>query len=969
MKTNSIPAALRHRWERIAARVADASLEDILLVTLTSVFLACFIAAAAGISIIAYRLELESWRERHVQTARAGAQILTIYLDQARHALQEDVSLINHIHDDDAASALQHLFEQDGASFLLEVILLDEQGNILASAHRDSPVLANVFTIPQSAWFQTAHLGETYLSTLQIAADGSPYAVMAVPGADNGVNAARLDMNVLWQYVQDMSFGESNRTYIVTDRGRIIAHPEADLVLANASLAGRPEYSAFVESPDDQWSGTYVNFQGDRVIGAMTLLPGTRWIAVSEIPASQATVVLRQMLLLAIVVTLLFTLLTRVSTASILYRLLFRPLEQIRAGVERIGQGQLNHRIHYHGRAELQDVATAFNNMAERLAERDVQIAARTGALAAEVTERKRAEAALVAAQARLQHLVSESPVTIFCVGTEPPFAPTFYSANSENIYGYSAKTMISTPDFWWNHVHPDDRSAIEQETQQALRDGSAMTEYRFLHGSGSYRWMHEELRLVRGPDGNPLEFVGSCINIDDRKQMEVELARAHQEALRASRLKSDFLATISHEIRTPMNGIVGMTELLGATPLTEDQRESLEIIGRSADALLTIINDILDLSKIEAGMLDLNEEQFSVRNVVNDVVNLLALGAQNKGLVLAANVSEEVPSLCLGDPFRLRQVLINLVGNAIKFTEQGSVSITVDLKPQPASTDSSMAVHFEVIDTGKGLTQAEISRLFTPFTQLDASAARRHGGTGLGLAISSSLVEMMGGEIGVTSQPRKGSSFWFWMPLKPVSDDASQDETPGQVRGEDLVYDYGQSVRPAPSQRRAVTGSAPAIVGGHPAVLLVEDNLVNQKVALRQLQKLGYTADVAVNGREAVEAVLQENYAVVLMDCQMPEVDGFEATRMIRAAERRNRRHTPIVAMTANAMEGDREACLAAGMDDYMPKPIRMEELDKILHRWSGDVRQAACKPAERNSGGVRAPNGSRAKEHSPPG
>ena len=357
--------------------------------------------------------------------------------------------------------------------------------------------------------------------------------------------------------------------------------------------------------------------------------------------------------------------------------------------------------------------------------------------------------------------------------------------------------------------------------------------------------------------------------------------------------------------------------------------------------------------------MLDLNE-QFSVRNVVNDVVNLLALGAQNKGLVLAANVSEEVPSLCLGDPFRLRQVLINLVGNAIKFTEQGSVSITVDLKPQPASTDGSMAVHFEVIDTGKGLTQAEISRLFTPFTQLDASAARRHGGTGLGLAISSSLVEMMGGEIGVTSQPRKGSSFWFWMPLKPVSDDASQDETPGQVRGEDLVYDYGQSVRPAPSQRRAVTGSAPAIVGGHPAVLLVEDNLVNQKVALRQLQKLGYTADVAVNGREAVEAVLQENYAVVLMDCQMPEVDGFEATRMIRAAERRNRRHTPIVAMTANAMEGDREACLAAGMDDYMPKPIRMEELDKILHRWSGDVRQAACKPAERNSG-VRAPNGSR--------
>ena len=325
--------------------------------------------------------------------------------------------------------ALQHLFEQDGASFLLEVILLDEQGNILASAHRDSPVLANVFTIPQSAWFQTAHLGETYLSTLQIAADGSPYAVMAVPGADNGVNAARLDMNVLWQYVQDMSFGESNRTYIVTDRGRIIAHPEADLVLANASLAGRPEYSAFVESPDDQWSGTYVNFQGDRVIGAMTLLPGTRWIAVSEIPASQATVVLRQMLLLAIVVILLFTLLTRVSTASILYRLLFRPLEQIRAGVERIGQGQLNHRIHYHGRAELQDVATALT-MAERLGRR--ADAARTE-LAAEVTVQARGGAG--------RHATPPAPfskvLTIFCVELSRPFDILL---GQQRFYGYSAR-------------------------------------------------------------------------------------------------------------------------------------------------------------------------------------------------------------------------------------------------------------------------------------------------------------------------------------------------------------------------------------------------------------------------------------------------------------------------------------------------------------------------------------------------
>ncbi len=362
--------------------------------------------------------------------------------------------------------------------------------------------------------------------------------------------------------------------------------------------------------------------------------------------------------------------------------------------------------------------------------------------------------------------------------------------------------------------------------------------------------------------------------------------------------------------------------------------------------------------------MLDLNEEKFSVRNVVEDVMNLLALGAQNKGLALAADVSQKIPPFCLGDPFRLRQVLINLAGNAIKFTERGSVTLTADLKPNPAQTDAAMALHFEVIDTGKGLTQAEINRLFKPFTQLDSSAARRHGGTGLGLAISRSLIEMMDGEIGVTSQPGKGSTFWFWLPLKPISDDAS----PAQAPGEDQARDHCKTVQPARSQPSAAAYSSPAIVGGHPTVLLVEDNLVNQKVALRQLQKLGYTVDVAANGREAIKAVLQENYAVVLMDCQMPEVDGFEATRMIRAAERHNRR-TPIVAMTANAMEGDREACLAAGMDDYLPKPIRMEELEKIMRRWNAGARATAGKPADHEPCRVKAQNGSRAQKRSTPG
>jgi signal transduction histidine kinase/ActR/RegA family two-component response regulator len=415
-------------------------------------------------------------------------------------------------------------------------------------------------------------------------------------------------------------------------------------------------------------------------------------------------------------------------------------------------------------------------------------------------------------------------------------------------------------------------------------------------------RRMREAMRTAR----ELVESLGQKQRVLETQARDLEEARRRAEE--ANLAKAQFLATISHEIRTPMNGVLGATELLADTPLDHEQRRLVETASHSAAALLVLIDDVLDLSRIEASKLTLQEKIFDLRALVQEAVDLMSITARDKPITLSCTIARRLPRSVIGDPTRLRQVLVNLLHNAVKFTERGRVVLEVRLLE---ATAEDVRLRFDVRDTGIGIAEDQFESVFDAFTQVDSSSTRRHGGSGLGLAIVKHLAELMGGRVGVDSQLDQGSTFWLELAMK-----SGPETAPMPV--------------PAPPSRE-VAPLPPA------RILLAEDDAVNQMVVTAMLEKLGCVVDIVADGDAACRAVASRRYDLVFMDCHMPVLDGFEATRRIRQEAGVGAPRTPIVALTADALAGDRERCLDSGMDDYMTKPVSAAQLAAAVRRWVG--------------------------------
>ena len=752
------------------------SLRRQLLIVFAVAILLLLTTSIAGVFFLVQRTEQEGWRGRQQEATQRVAQTVADFMTRQQNFLQL-LDLVGGKDLELASGELDRL--RHNHPLLLELVQLDPNGRIKAQTPADQGLLANLFTIPQSNWFLTARNGENYVGDLQLAATGEPYLILSIPLSSRGVIASRLRMTVLNEVVASLHFGKSGIAYLVNREGRVIAHSSPQVVLANTGLDSHRDFLWLIRTANDMWSGEYRNLQGEQVVGTMLPIPGTPWLAVTELPRAEAYAASRQAFGVMAMAALLVWFVLTTLILTLLENQFLRPMGWLQQGVQRISEGDLEYRLALTGPVEIRQVAAACNDMALRLQERNQEIGEQTDAL-----------------------------------------------------------------------------------------------------------------------------------------------RQAKEFAEASNRAKSQFLANMSHEIRTPMNAIIGMTHLAMTVQTADKRRRFLETTLHSAESLLGLLNDILDFSKMEAGQLQLAHIPFDLRRLLESVQSIMNVPAAEKGLDLQVTGAELRPTVFLGDDLRLRQILLNLVGHAIKFTHFGFIAINVTLEG-PADDDKA-TLHFTVSDTGIGIPPEKYALIFNNFEQADNSYLRRYGGTGLGLAICKQLTALMGGSIWVESQEEVGSTFHFTVRLQP-----SAEELPAAAGN-------------------GATATGPMISGLD--ILVVDDNQVNRDVASMMLEQ-DHSVVTAGNGLEALSLLASRNFDVILMDVQMPVLDGLTTAAIIRAleqgkplpieppgnigkalSERLAGTHTAIIAMTAHAMGGDQEMCLQAGMDAYLTKPFNPGQLAEVL-------------------------------------
>lgn len=879
------------------------SLRRQLLVVFGSAMGLLLVVSLAGIFFLVRTTERQGWIGRQHEATQRVVHTVGEFMQRQQEVLRTVDLLAGDQPGDTGATLTQLLREQP---IIKELIQVDADGRVLARASTDAPVLADLFTVAQANWFVTARRGDTYIGDMQLSAATEPYAVFAVPASRGGVIACRLRVDRFSQLVAELHFGRGGISYLVSREGRVIAHSGSRLIPGAHEQGHHHHLLDLIRTTVDSWSGTYQNFNGHWVVGTIAAVPGTPWMAVTELPLEEAHAASWRALWTLFIAGLIITATLTVLVTWLLKRQFLGPLEQLQQGVTQIGHGALDHRIVLAGPSEYLHLAGAFNHMAATLQQREAQLA-----------EQNRA---MQASEARYRAIVEDQTELVcrYLPTGDITFANEafcrYFDRPRDQLDGVDCRQMLS-PD------NPE--AALRLLDTLCPAHPVARSEHRLVRPDGEIRWLHWTNRAIFDDRGNLVEYAGVGHDVTERKQTAEALLRTKEEAEAANRAKSRFLANMSHEIRTPLNAIIGMTHLAMHTREDDKRQRFLATVAHAADSLLGLLNDILDISKMEAGQLSLATEPFDPRRLVEASVATLAAQASEKGLDLRLHLGPALPDCLLGDALRLRQILLNLLGNAVKFTPAGTITLEA-FAEEAEDADNRVYLHLRVTDTGIGIPAEKLELIFNRFEQADNSYGRQYGGAGLGLSISAQLAALMHGRLWAESRENQGSTFHCLIPFPRCAWLA-------EANGADNE-----------------TGTAPAV--SRLRILVVDDNEVNRDVAAMTLER-NHAVTTADNGLEALRTLAAEPVDLVLMDVQMPVMDGLATTTVIRAIEqgrplpvelpdnlgpalaaRLTGRRLPIMAMTAHAMDGDRDMCLQAGMDAYVTKPFQPDQLTMVV-------------------------------------